>query len=97
VFSIALFACGTWTLDTEEGKLIFRKLLNAQEDLLQNILKKKLESLGHIATMLDNSKKIKRVVFGKMDGDNRKGKPYWEWLESLDDIKEWCQKDIHTT
>jgi len=25
-------------------------------------------------------------------GYNRKGRPYREWL---DDIKEWCQRDIH--
>jgi len=29
---------------------------------------------------------------GNMDGDNRKGRPCREWL---DDIKEWCQKDMH--
>jgi len=28
---------------------------------------------------------------GTMDGDNRRGRPYREWL---DDIKEWCQNDI---
>jgi len=28
---------------------------------------------------------------GVMDGDNRRRRPYREWL---DDIKEWCQKDI---
>jgi len=33
--------------------------------------------------------KIKSVVLGKLEGDNRKGRPYREWL---DDIKEWCQK-----
>jgi len=53
-------------------------------------MKRKLELYGHIAKM-DNSRKIKSVVMGKMDGDNRKGRPYREWL---DDIKEWCQKDI---
>jgi len=29
---------------------------------------------------------------GVMDGDNRRGRPYREWL---DNVKEWCQKDIH--
>jgi len=41
---------------------------------------------------MENSRKIKSVVLGMMDGDNRRGRPYREWL---DDIKEWCQKDIH--
>jgi len=35
---------------------------------------------------------IKSVVTGVMDGDNRRGRPYREWL---DDINEWYQKDIH--
>jgi len=54
-------------------------------------MKRKLELFGHIAIM-DNRRKIKSVVMGVMDGDNRRGRPYREWL---DDIKEWCQKDIH--
>jgi len=41
----------------------------------------------HIARM-DYSRKIKKVVMGQMDGDDRKGRPYGEWLG---DIKEWCQ------
>jgi len=35
---------------------------------------------------------IAGYIFAIMDGDNRRGRPYGEWL---DDIKEWCQKDIH--
>jgi len=55
------------------------------------VMKRKVELFGHI-TRMDNSRKIKSVGMGTMDGDNRKGKRYREWL---DDIKEWCQKDIH--
>jgi len=47
-------------------------------------MKRKLELLCHIARM-DNSRKIKRMVMGVMEGDNRRGRPYREWL---DDIKE---------
>jgi len=53
-------------------------------------MKRNLELFGRIARM-NNSKKIKSVVMGKIDGDNRKGRPYWE---GLDDIKELCQKYI---
>jgi len=67
-----------------------RKRLNAKEDLLHKVMKRKLELVVHIARM-DNSRKIKSVVMVE-DGDNRKGRTYWEWL---DDIKERCQKDIH--
>jgi len=41
---------------------------------------------------MDNSRMIKSVVMGVMDGDDRRGRLYRGWL---DDIKEWCQKDIH--
>jgi len=34
-------------------------------------MKRQLELFGHIARM-DNSRKIKRVVMGMMDGDNRR-------------------------
>jgi len=36
---------------------------------------------------------VKVVVFGMMDGKNKGGRPSREWI---DDIKEWCQTDIHT-
>jgi len=53
----------------------------------QQVMKMKLELFGHIARM-NNSRKIKSGVMGKMDGDNRKGRPYREWF---DDIKKWGQ------
>jgi len=65
------------------------KRLNAKEDLLHKVMKRKLQLFGHIARM-DKSRKIKSMVIGKVDGDSRKGRPCREWL---DDIKEWCQKD----
>jgi len=54
-----------------------RKRFNAKEDLLQKVMKSKLELFGHIARM-DNSRKIKSVVMGVMDGDNRTERPYRE-------------------
>jgi len=36
---------------------------------------------------------VKVVVFGIMDGENKRGRSSSEWI---DDIKEWCQTDIHT-
>jgi len=65
--------------------------LNTKEDLLQKAMKMKLELFCHIDRM-NNSRKIKSVVMGKMDGNNKRRRPYRKWL---DDIKEWCQKDIH--
>jgi len=36
---------------------------------------------------MDDSRKIKTLVFGIMDGSNKRGRPHREWL---DDIKQWC-------
>jgi len=68
-----------------------RKLLNAKEDLRQKVMKRNLDRLDYIARM-DNSRKNKSVLMGTMNGDNGRGRSCREWL---DDIKEWCQKDIH--
>ena len=41
---------------------------------------------GHICRM-DNSRKIKTLVFRMMDGSNKRGRPHREWS---DDIEQWC-------
>jgi len=46
--------------------------LNPKADLLHKLIERKVDLFGHIARM-DNSGKIKSVLMGKMDGDNRKG------------------------
>ena len=33
-----------------------------------------------------NNRKIKELMFGRMEGTNRRGRPHREWL---DDITEW--------
>ena len=62
------------------------------EDLMQVIMRRKLGLFGHICRM-DNSRKIKCIMLGTMDGTGRRGRPNREWL---DDIRDWCQEDIHT-
>jgi len=54
-----------------------RKRLNIKEDLLHKLMKRKLELFSHIARM-ENSTKIKSLVMGMIDGDNRTGSPYRE-------------------
>ena len=54
-------------------------------------MKRKLKLFDHIARM-DKRKKVKSVMLGIMEGSNRKGRPC---RALLDNIKEWCQKDIH--
>ena len=57
---------------------------------MQTVVKRKLNLFGHICRM-DDGRMVKTVVFGMMEGTNRKGRPRREWL---DDITEWCKKGI---
>ena len=54
------------------------------------IVERKLKISGHICRMGDN-RSVKNVVFGIMDGQNRRGRSSREWV---DDIKEWCRADV---
>jgi len=36
---------------------------------------------------MNDSRKIKTLVFGMMDGSNKRGRPHREWS---DDIEQWC-------
>ena len=49
-------------------------------------IQRKLRLFGHICRMND-SRKIKTLVFGMMDGSNKRGWPHREWS---DDIEQWC-------
>jgi len=35
----------------------------------------------------------KTVIFGDMEGTNRRGRPRREWLN---DIQEWCNMDVYS-
>ncbi len=61
-------------------------------NIVQLIMERKLSLFGHICRMEDK-RLVKGVVFGIMEGWTRRGRPSREWL---DDIKEWCQMDIHS-
>ena len=56
------------------------------ESLLQKVIQRKLRLFGHICRMND-SRKIKTLVFGMMDGSNKRGRPQQEWS---DDIEQCC-------
>ena len=55
-------------------------------------MERKLKLFGLICRMDDN-RLVKNVVFGIMDGQNRRGRLSREWI---DDIKKWCRADIYT-
>jgi hypothetical protein len=68
---------------------IFRRVDRA-ETILQKAMRRKLGLFGHIARMTDD-RKLKTLVFGIMDGTNKKGRPHREWRE---DIEDWCEDSL---
>lgn len=80
---------GTSWMDKKKNSEI-RETLKIKENLMQKIIRKKLTLFGHIGRMSDE-RKLKSIVFGMMDGSGKKGRPHREWL---DDIQDWCSKDI---
>ena len=63
-----------------------RNKIAAHETIIDTIKKRKLRLFGHICRM-DNTRLLQHVVFSRMDGKSRRGRPCREWL---DDITEWC-------
>jgi len=59
-------------------------------DIMQRMIERKMNFFGHICRMQDE-RLIKQVVFGIMDGKNKRGRPKIRWT---DDLADWCNKDI---
>jgi len=72
-----------------------RNQIAAHEAIIDIIKKRKLRLFGHICRM-DNTRFLKHIVFSKINGKSRSGRPCREWL---DDITEWpghsCQDLVH--
>ena len=68
-----------------------RKKISKEDTIIDIIKKRKLRLFGHICRM-DDSRLIKHLIFGKMEGKSRRGRPCREWL---DDITEWCHCSGH--
>src|SRR6218665_423100 len=79
-----------WTMKVTNMEV--RKRLNIKTDLMQTIMKRKFGLFEHICRM-ENSRKIKSVMLGITDGKGRRGRPNMEWI---DNIKEWCNKDLYS-
>lgn len=77
-----------WIQKITNEELYRRILLN--ETLFQKVIQRKLTLFGHICRM-SNDRKIKTLVFGIMDGKNRRGRPNREWA---DDIEDWCGANL---
>jgi len=64
-----------------------RRRMKCQRDVLHH---------GRVWTYIcrmNDSMLIKQVVVGMVDGSGIRGRPNKEWL---DDIKQWCQIDVHS-
>ena len=51
---------------------------------MQKAIRRKMGLFGHIARMSDD-RKLKAVVFGVMDGKNKRGRPHTEWTDDIED------------
>jgi len=65
-----------------------RSRVSSTKNIIQLIMERRLNLFGHICRMDDQ-----RLVFGMVDGTSLRGRPSREWL---DDVKDWCNMDIHT-
>jgi hypothetical protein len=73
-----------WTQKVTNVELYNR--IRLKENMMQRIIQRKLGLFGHICRM-SNDRKIKTLVFGMMDGRNKRGRPHREWA---DDLTDWC-------
>jgi len=69
-----------------------RSRVGTTRNIIQLIMERKLNLFGHICRM-DDQRLVKNVMFGMVDGTSLRGSPSREWL---DDVKDWCNMDIHT-
>lgn len=67
-----------------------RKMICRKYTIIDIIKKRKLQLFGHICRMSD-SRLVKQIVFSRMEGKSRIGRPSREWL---DDIADWCNHNI---
>ena len=67
-----------------------RKKVKTGYNVVQQVIRRKLGLFGHVYRMKDD-RLVKSVMFGMMEGTNKKGRPKREWL---DDIQEWCGKRV---
>src|SRR6218665_1065778 len=74
-----------WTQKVTNREI--RKRLNITKDLMQALMRMKLGLFGHVCRM-KNSRKIKNVMPGMMEGTGRRGRPCREWM---DDITDWTR------
>ena len=65
--------------------------MGSKRNIIQRIKERKLNLFGHICRMED-SRLVKEVVFGEMEGKTKSGRLK---REELDDVKEWYNEEIY--
>jgi hypothetical protein len=78
----------TWSQHVTNESM--RRALGRQRDIVQKIEERKLSPFEHICRMRD-SRLIKIVMLGTVDGKRRRGRPRRRWL---DDVGDWSNVDI---
>ena len=74
-------------MDTEitNDTILFSRV-DRKETILQiTAIRRKMSLFGHVSRMGDD-KKLKTVMFGVMEGKNKRGRPHKEWA---DDTEDW--------
>ena len=79
-----------WQQRTSNEEIRLRLKIN--KDIMQTIIERKVNLFGHTCRMNDN-RLIKTIIFGMINEASKRGRPAREWL---DDIRDWCNQDIHT-
>jgi len=72
-----------WTQKVKNTDLYGR--IQLKENIMQKLISRKLGLFGHICRM-HNNRKIKELMFGRIEDTNKRGRPHREWL---DDIIKW--------
>src|SRR6218665_1421348 len=72
-----------WTQKVKNIDLYGR--IQLKEYIMQKLIGRQLGLFGHICRMQSNMN-IKELMFGRMEGTNKRGRPHREWL---DDIIKW--------
>ena len=74
-----------WTQKITNDTIVSR--VYRKETIMQKAIRRKMSLFGHVASMGDDWKR-KTVMFGKLEGKNKRGRPDREWADDIEDLGE---------
>jgi transcription termination factor 2 len=86
---------GQWRLKTNEELITRYK----SQDVITVIKIRRLEWLGHVVRM-DESRSVKKIFEGKLEGTRGRGRPRLRWIKDVEDdlrklgVKRWRTKAL---